>query len=127
MELDIADRLNILGAELSFIGEGLAVLAARMAAKQKLEQNVERKKQLDEEATELNRISNWIIFLGDSTSLYAAELVAQENIVEISNNEIKLEATNLNLLSGWLNVLGDAFAIQAQALEEISENDTTVP
>lgn len=127
MELEVADKLNILGAELSFIGEGLAVLAARMAAEQKLEQNVERKKQLDEEATELNKISNWIILLGDSTSLYAAQLEAQENIVEISNDELKLEATNLNLISGWLNVLGDAFAVKAQALEESSENDTTVP
>ncbi|MFL0267050.1 hypothetical protein [Candidatus Clostridium radicumherbarum] len=127
MELEVADKLNILGAELSFIGEGLAVLAARMAAEQKLEQNVERKKQLDEEATELNKISNWIILLGDSTSLYAAELEAQENIIEISNDELKLEATNLNLISGWLNVFGDAFAVKAQALEESSENDTTVP
>ena len=127
MELEIADKLNILGAELSFIGEGLAVLAAKMAAEQKLEQNVERKKQLDEEATELNKMSNWIILLGDSTSLYAAELEAQKNIVEINMDEIKLEATNLNLISGWLNVLGDAFAIQAQDLEESSENDTTVP
>lgn len=127
MELEIADRLNILGAELSFLGEGFGVLAARMAAAQKLEQDVERKKQLDDEATELNKISNWLILLGDSTSLLAAELEAQENIVEINKDEIKLEATNLNLISGLLNVIGDVFAVQAQALEEISENDTTAP
>jgi hypothetical protein len=127
MELEITDRLNILGAEITFLGDGFAVLAARKAAEQKQEKNVERKKQLDEEANELNKFANWITLLGDFISALAAELEAQKNIEDINNDQTKLNATNLNIISSWLIVFGDALAVQAQALEESTSEDTTAP
>jgi|GEM_PF-4424067 len=127
MELEITDRLNILGAEITFLGDGLAVLAARKEAELKQEKNVERQKQMEEEADELNKFANWITLFGDFISAIAAELQAKENIEEINNDEIKMEAIRLNILSSWINVLGDALAVQAQAVEESANNDTTVP
>jgi hypothetical protein len=124
MELEITDRLNILGTEITFLGDGLAVLAARTAAEQKLENNVEIKKQLEEEASELNKFANWITLFGDFISALAADMEAKESIREISTDKTKLKATNLNVLSSWLIVLGDALAVQAEALEESTNEDT---
>lgn len=125
MEIDRADRLNILGAEITFLGDGLAVLAAKKEAEQKQEKNEVIKKQLDEEATQLNKFANWIVFFGDFISALAAELDAKENIQEIKSDSTKLEATKLNLISTWLMVIADALAVEAQALEESSNKDTT--
>jgi membrane protein YqaA with SNARE-associated domain len=125
--MELADRLNILGTEITFFGDGLAVLAARMEAELKQEDNEEKQKQMEEEADELNKFSNWFVLLGDFISALAAEVEAKENIEEINSNETKREATQLNILSSWVIVIGDALAVQAQALEEISKNDTTVP
>lgn len=123
MELETRDKLNILGSQITFLADGLAVLAAKKEAEQKQETDAEIKKKLEEEASELKKIANWATLLGDSISALAAELEAKNNIEEINNNKTKIEATRLNLISSWLIVIGDALAIQAEALEENSSKD----
>lgn len=125
MELEITDRLNILGAEITFIADGLAVLAARKAVEQKQEKNAEIKKQLDEEANQLNKIANWTTLLGDSITAFAAKLEANKNIQEKNNDKTEIEATKLSLISSLLIVIGDALAVQADTLEESTNKDTT--
>lgn len=125
MELEITDRLNILGAEITFIADGLAVLAARKAVEQKQEKNAEIKKQLDEEANQLSKIANWTTLLGDSITAFAAKLEANKNIQEKNNDKTEIEATKLSLISSLLIVIGDALAVQADTLEESTNKDTT--
>lgn len=111
------EQLNILGAYLAFLGEGLLVLAAEKEAGLEGIKSKKTQKEQRQLATELNICGNFIVLLGDAISLIATQQESEETLRNPDKvDSITLEATRDNLIGEWLNVIGDALGYRAAVL-----------
>ncbi|WP_411678748.1 hypothetical protein [Clostridium thailandense] len=111
------EQLNILGAQLAFLGDGLLVLAAEKEAGLDQIKGTKEQEEQKQIATELNICGNFIVLLGDTLSLVAGQQEAQETFKNSDKVDcITLEATQDNLTGGWLNVIGDVLNYRAAIL-----------
>lgn len=112
-----SEQLNILGAQLTFLGDGLLVLAAEKEASLDKIKDKKKKEEQSQLATNLNICGNFIVLLGDTTSA----LATQQELEEILKNpkksdSVTLEATRESLIGDLLNVAGDVFNYRAAVL-----------
>ncbi|MBI6872183.1 hypothetical protein [Clostridium aciditolerans] len=111
------EQLNILGAQLTFLGDGLLVLAAEKEASLDQIKDKKEKEEQSQLATNLNTCGNFIVLLGDTIS---ALVVQQESEKTFQNEKetdpITLEATRENLIGAWLRVISDVFSYRAAVL-----------
>lgn len=112
-----SEQLNILGAELTFLGDGLLLLAAEKEASLDKIKDKKKKEEQSQAATDLNICGNFIVLLGDTISLIATIEESEKTFEnEKETDPITLEATRENLIGAWLMVIADVFSYRAAVL-----------
>ncbi|WML37336.1 hypothetical protein [Clostridium sp. OS1-26] len=111
------EELNILGAQLTFLGDGLLLLAAEKEASLDKIKDKKKKEEQSQLATNLNICGNFIVLLGDTIALIATQQEAEKTFQnEKKVDPITLEATREELIGAQLNVIGDVFSYRAAVL-----------
>lgn len=112
-----SEQLNILGAQLTFLGDGLLLLAEEKEASLDQIKDKKKKEEQSQLVTNLNICGNFIVLLGDTASALATQQEAEKIFKNPRKvDSVTLEATHENLIGDWLNVAGDAFNYRAAVL-----------
>lgn len=111
------DQLNILVAQLSFLSDGLLLLAAEKKAI--LDQIKDKKEKEDQSQliSDLNICGNFIALLGSTIALIATQQESEKTFQnEKKADPITLEVARENLIGVELSVISNVFSYRAAVL-----------